>query len=192
MILDSLIEPLSRLPGLGKRSGMRAALYLLQNKETRLYPLIEALKHVGDNIKTCETCGNLDDISPCSLCRDETRDTRLLCVVEQVSDLMALERTHAYKGHYFVLGGVLSAIDGIGPENLRMALLEKRLQSCEEIILGLSATVEGQTTAHYIATMAGHLGVTVTALAHGLPMGGELNYLDDATIMTALNARRSL
>ncbi len=190
--LDSLIRSLSALPGLGPRSARRMALYLLSNKEKLMLPLIESMRHVADTVKTCETCGNLDIIDPCAICCDPARESNLICVVAHVADLWAIERTHAFKGKYHVLGGVLSALDGVGPENLSFEALEQRVrgQASTELILALSATVDGQSTAHYIADMfAGSNTVKITRLAHGVPVGGELDYLDDGTITAALRSR---
>ncbi len=192
--LIRLIRLLSKLPGLGPRSGRRAALHLVQNKENALAPLIEALNTAKEMIQTCQTCGNLDTLNPCSLCQNKGRDLKTLCIVEDVSDLWALERSGSFKGLYYVLGGTLSALSGIGPEELKIPELLTRLhnEAVEEVILALNATIEGQTTAHYIQSQLEDLPLKVTALAHGVPVGGELNYLDDSTLATALSARRLL
>lgn len=189
-----LIRLLSKLPGLGPRSGRRAALHLIKNKETSLAPLTQALQEAQKAIKTCSTCGNLDVCSPCSLCSNPGRDKKTLCIVEDVSDLWALERGASFKGLYHVLGGTLSALAGIGPEELKIPDLINRIQeeNIEEVILALNATIEGQTTAHYIQSQLETLPIRITALAHGVPIGGELDYLDDGTLTTALTARRSL
>lgn len=189
-----LIRLLSKLPGLGPRSGRRAALHLIKNKETSLAPLTQALQEAQKTIKTCDTCGNLDVCSPCSLCKNPGRDKKTLCIVEDVSDLWALERGASFKGLYHVLGGTLSALAGIGPEELKIPVLINRIQeeNIEEVILALNATIEGQTTAHYIQSQLETLPIRITALALGVPIGGELDYLDDGTLITALNARRSL
>ncbi len=210
--LDRLIQLLARLPGLGPRSARRAALKMIQKPETLMLPLATALEQAAENIRACTTCGNLDTGDTCAICRDPARDGTLICVVEDVGDLWALERSGAFKGLYHVLGGTLSALDGRGPEQLNVAALVERVQagadaeSAEgrpdaaveavgagrprEVILALSATVDGQTTAHYIAERLAGLGVTVSRLAHGVPVGGELDYLDDGTLSAALKARR--
>lgn len=191
--LDHLIRLLAGLPGLGNRSARRIALQLLSKRASLMLPLAQALREAAENIKDCELCGNLDTLSPCTICRDERREPTSLCVVAQVSDVWAIERTGAFKGRYHVLGGLLSALDGIGPEDLRIALLLKRIENApqrpEEIILALSATVDGQSTAHYVSDCLLPKGVKVTRLAHGVPVGGELDYLDDGTITTALKSR---
>ena len=189
--IDALIQLLSKLPGLGPRSARRAALHLLKKGPTAMEPLARALTDAADKIKPCSVCGNLDTTDPCHICIDPRRDRSTLCVVEEVADLWALERA-AYKGRYHVLGGVLSALDGIGPEDLNIARLVERAGGAEvtEIILAMNATVDGQTTAHYITDRLEGTGVTITRLAHGVPVGGELDYLDDGTLTTALKARR--
>ena len=191
--IERLIQLLSRLPGLGPRSARRVALHLVEKREILLQPLAQAMAEAADKVKTCPVCGNFDSIEPCAICRDERRDPAVLCVVEDVGALWAMERTNAFKGRYHVLGGLLSALDGIGPEELGIAGLVKRASAPEvtEIILATPATVEGQTTAHYIADRLGTAGVTVSGLAHGVPVGGELDYLDDGTISAALRARRA-
>lgn len=192
--IDRLIQQLSKLPGLGPRSARRAALHLIKRRDTLFNPLIRALEEVADGIRTCTTCGNVGTHDPCHVCSDARRDPGLICIVEDVADLWALERTAAYRGRYHVLGGLLSAIDGIGPEDLGLGKLAERVSGGEvsEIILALSATVDGQTTAHVIADRLAETGVKVTALAHGVPVGGELDYLDEGTLSTALNARRGV
>ena len=193
---DNLIKALARLPGLGPRSARRIALHLLTNREKTLHPLIHALQQTNDNIRHCETCGNLDLSSPCCICRDPKRSKDSLCVVAGVADLWAIERTGAHKGQYHILGGVLSALDGIGPDELRLRSLLERVRENppEEIILALSATVDGQATAHYLTDKLEDIAGTgkITRLAHGVPVGGELDYLDDGTITTALKSRASL
>ena len=183
---------LGSLPGLGNRSARRIALHLLMNRGSIMMPLADALKRAAEEIKTCSTCGNLDVHDPCSMCQDPKRDTTKICVVSQVSDLWAIERTSAYKGQYHVLGGLLSALDGIGPDQLSIAKLVTRTHDIqpEEIILALSATVDGQSTAHYITDQLAGFKGTITHLAHGVPVGGELDYLDDGTITTALRSRK--
>lgn len=189
--LNNLIRMLAGLPGLGNRSGRRVALHLLSKRRTAMIPLAEALKQAAEQIRECSTCANLDMTDPCGICRDSKRDSSKICVVAGVSDLWAIERTGAYKGLYHVLGGLLSAIDGIGPRELRIDSLVTRTQneSVAEVILALSATVDGQSTAHYIADHLDQSALKITRLAHGVPVGGELDYLDDGTIMTALKSR---
>jgi recombination protein RecR len=190
--IDKLIQLLSKLPGLGPRSGRRAALTLMKRREAMLLPLIDALERVADTVKACSVCGNLDDSDPCTLCRDPRRDPAVVCVVADVADLWALERAQAFKGRYHVLGGVLSALDGIGPEQLNIGPLLRRVEAGEvkEVILALGATVDGQTTAHYLADRLQPFGVALSRLAHGVPVGGELDYLDDGTLIQALKARQ--
>lgn len=189
--LDILIRQLASLPGLGRRSAKRIALHMLTNKENLMLPLAKNLNHVADIIETCESCGNLDEGEICRICRDPKRNRNQLCVVATVADLWAIERTGTYKGTYHVLGGVLSALDGIGPQDLALDSLVANIQqqNINEVILALSATVDGQSTAHYITDMIGKPEITISRLAHGMPMGGELDYLDDGTIATALKAR---
>jgi recombination protein RecR len=192
--IDHLIQLLSRLPGLGPRSARRAALHLIKNAETLITPLALALNTTAAAIRNCGICGNIDTTDPCAVCADPERDRALLCVVEDVADLWALERTGVYSGRYHVLGGRLSALDGIGPEDLSIASLVVRAGGGEvaEIILATNLTVDGQTTAHYITDRLAGCGVKITRLAHGVPVGGELDYLDDGTLTAALRARRTL
>ncbi|HEY7978048.1 MAG TPA: recombination mediator RecR [Rhizomicrobium sp.] len=191
--IERLIQLLSKLPGLGPRSARRAALALLKKREVLLEPLGLAMRDAAAAIKTCEVCGNLDTSSPCSLCNDPRRDPHILCVVEDVADLWALERASVFRGKYHVLGGALSALDGITPEKLNMAPLIARVRDgVEEVILAMNATVEGQTTAHYLMDALAASTVKVTRLAHGVPVGGELDYLDEGTLSHAFKARRSL
>jgi len=202
--IDRLILLLARLPGLGPRSARRAALKMIQKPETLMLPLAAALRQTAENIHACATCGNLDARDPCAICRDPGRDASVICVVEAVGDLWALERSGAFKGLYHVVGGTLSALDGRGPAQLNIASLVARVQQGAgqsgdqpggqpgEVILALSATVDGQTTAHYIAERLAGLGVTVSRLGQGVPVGGELDYLDDGTLSAALKARRSV
>jgi recombination protein RecR len=191
--IERLIQLLAKLPGLGPRSARRAALVLLKKREALLEPLGTAMRDAAQAIKVCETCGNLDTTSPCALCRDPTRDVRLLCVVEDVADLWALERAGVFRGRYHVLGGALSALDGVTPERLNVASLLKRARDgVDEIILAVNATVEGQTTAHYLMDALAPMGVKVTRLAHGVPVGGELDYLDEGTLNAAFRARRDI
>jgi recombination protein RecR len=192
--INRLIQSLAKLPGLGPRSARRAALYMLKRRETVLEPLARALAEAARAVAPCSVCGNLDSRDPCGICTDERRDASLICVVEDVADLWALERTGHFRGRYHVLGGTLSAIDGIGPEDLAIPRLVARAGDPEvnEVIVALSFTVDGQTTAHYLLDRLAGCGVKVTGIAHGVPLGGELHYLDDATLATALSARRSL
>jgi recombination protein RecR len=192
--IDRLIQVLARLPGLGPRSARRAALTLIKRKESALLPLIEALKDAAEHVRTCSQCGNLDAADPCSICRDQRRDPAILCVVADVADLWALERTAAFKGRYHVLGGVLSALDGIGPEQLNLKPLFRRIDAGEvkEVVLALGATVDGQTTAHFLSDRLQPFGLSVSRLAHGVPVGGELDYLDDGTLIQALQARQAI
>ena len=183
---------LAKLPGLGPRSARRMVLHLLKRREALMLPLIEALQKAIHQVQACSICGNLGGSDPCEICTDTRRDRSLMCVVEDVADLWALERSHAYRGHYHVLGGTLSALEGIRPEDLRVEALLERLKDgqVKEIILALNATVEGQTTAHYVVDKLAATGVVISKLAHGLPVGGELDYLDDGTLTAALHARR--
>ncbi|HVO16025.1 MAG TPA: recombination mediator RecR [Alphaproteobacteria bacterium] len=190
--IDRLIQLLAKLPGLGPRSARRAALYLIKRREAVLEPLAKALADAAANIRVCSVCGNFDTVDPCPICADAKRDGSVICVVEEVADLWAMERTGAYRGRYHVLGGTLSALDGIGPDDLNIARLLARVAQggVREIILATNATVDGQTTAHYITDRLAETGVTVSRLAHGMPMGAELDYLDDGTLTAALKARR--
>ena len=190
--LERLIQLLSRLPGLGPRSARRAVLHMMKKRESLMLPLAEAMARAAESVTLCSNCGNLDTQDPCQICRDPRRDPKLLCVVEEVADLWALERSGAFKGGYHVLGGTLSAIDGRGPDQLNMGRLVERASAgeVEEVILALSATVDGQTTAHYISERLADSGIKVSRLAHGVPVGGELDYLDDGTLTAALRARR--
>ncbi|MDH3242210.1 MAG: recombination mediator RecR [Alphaproteobacteria bacterium] len=190
--IERLIGLLAKLPGLGPRSARRAALHLLKRKDTVMVPLARVMEETAEAIGSCGICGNLDSRDPCGVCADPGRDRALICVVEEVADLWALERAGAFRGRYHVLGGVLSALDGIGPEDLNLANLLARAETAEvrEVILALPATVDGQTTAHYISERLEGRDVAVTRLAHGVPVGGELDYLDDGTISAAMNARR--
>ncbi len=190
--IDRLIQLLAKLPGLGPRSARRAALHLVKRRETLLVPLARALAEAADAIRTCSVCGNLDAGDPCAVCADTRRDPSVICVVEDVADLWALERAGSFRGTYHVLGGVLSALDGVGPEDLNLSALVTRAGAgaVTEVILATSATVDGQTTAHYIAERLAGCNVVVSGLAHGVPVGGELDYLDDGTLSAALKARR--
>jgi recombination protein RecR len=190
--LDTLIRLLAKLPGLGPRSARRAALFLIKRREQVMEPLAEALSAAAAAIRPCAVCGNLDTTDPCVICRNPERDATMICVVEDLADLWALERTGAFRGRYHVLGGTLSALDGIGPEELNIARLITRLGPETELILALNATVDGQTTAHYIADRAAPTGARISRLAQGVPIGGELDYLDEGTLTAALKARRAL
>ncbi len=189
--LERLIQLLSRLPGLGPRSARRAALHLVKKKEPLLVPLSAALKEVVDKVMPCETCGNIDTSSPCTLCRDPRRDTTTIVVVEDVSDLWALERASAINASYHVLGGTLSPLDGVGPGDLAIASLVDRVATggIKEVIIAVNATIEGQTTAHYITEQLDELEVSISRLAHGVPVGGELDYLDEGTLSAAMRSR---
>jgi recombination protein RecR len=190
--IERLIALLAKLPGLGPRSARRATLALLKRREQLLSPLAEALAEAADRVKVCSVCGSLDTRDPCAICNDPAREASLLCVVEEVGALWAMERAGAYRGRYHVLGGLLSALDGVGPEALRVAPLVARAHAepVKEVILALPATVDGQTTAHYLADRLAGADVSVTTLARGVPVGGELDWLDDGTIAQALRARR--
>ncbi|HBT37242.1 MAG TPA: recombination protein RecR [Hyphomonas sp.] len=189
-----LIELISRLPGLGPRSARRVAMFLLKRRDTLLKPLADALAEAGEKIERCKVCGNFDTVQPCAVCQAGGRDDALVCVVEDVPDLWALERGGAFRGRYHVLGGVLSAIDGITPDDLNIPSLVTRVDAggIREVILALNATVDGQTTAHYVAELLEGKGVSVTRLAHGVPVGGELDHLDDGTLAAALRSRRDI
>jgi recombination protein RecR len=190
--IERLIALLAKLPGLGPRSARRAALTLLKRKDQLLAPLAEAMADAAARVKVCQVCGSLDTRDPCAICADATRDGSLICVVEEVGALWAMERAGAFRGRYHVLGGLLSALDGVGPDALRIAPLVARAHEAavKEAILALPATVDGQTTAHYLADRLASSGVSVTMLARGVPVGGELDWLDDGTIVQALRARR--
>jgi recombination protein RecR len=191
--IEKLVQLLAKLPGLGPRSARRAALVLLKKREALLEPLGQAMRDAAAAIRVCPTCGNLDTTSPCAVCRDPRRDGHVLCVVEDVADLWALERAGVFRGRYHVLGGALSALDGITPEKLNVAPLAARVTGgIEEVILAMNATVEGQTTAHYLMDILGDANVKVTRLAHGVPVGGELDYLDEGTLSAAFRARREM
>jgi recombination protein RecR len=190
--IEALSSALARLPGLGPRSARRAVLWLVKHRETALPALLEALAGVAETLVECHTCGNVDTADPCAICTDPRRDARALCVVEEVSDVWALDRARLFPGRYHVLGGRLSALDGIGPEDLNIASLLSRVEAggIEEVVLAMNATLEGQTTAHYLAERLEAFPLRVTQLAHGLPVGGELDYLDEGTLAQALRARR--
>lgn len=192
--IERLVQLLARLPGLGPRSARKAVLALLKRRNDLLLPLSDALQQAVAKIVECPICGNLDTVSPCSICSDPRRDQSMIVVIEEVGDLWALERAGVVSARYHVLGGHLSPLDGIGPEQLNVAGLLMRAQSPEvkEILLALNATVEGQSTAHYISDRLASSGVIVSRLAHGVPIGGELDYLDDGTLAAAFKARRKI
>jgi recombination protein RecR len=192
--IERLIELMAKLPGLGPRSARRAALALVKKRERLLAPLARAMAEVAERVRTCRTCGNLATAEDCAICLDPKRDAALICVVEDVAGLWALERAAVFRGRYHVLGGVLSALDGVTPENLRIPELAERARAPEviEVILAVGATIDGQTTAHVIADYLEGTGVELTSLAKGVPVGGELDYLDDGTISAALAARKAL
>ncbi|MGU3537827.1 recombination mediator RecR [Methylobacterium sp. A54F] len=189
--IERLIQLLARMPGLGPRSARRAALQLIKKREALLAPLAEAMRVAAERIVVCTSCGNLDTQEPCTICRDAARDPSVLVVVEDVSDLWALERSGAVQARYHVLGGVLSALDGVRPEHLNIARLVERAgdPAVKEVILALNATVDGQTTAHYVTESLKPLGLRITRLAHGVPVGGELDYLDEGTLTAAIRSR---
>lgn len=190
--IEELIALLAKLPGLGPRSARRAALHLIKKREQLLLPLARTLSDAAGKIAICKECGNIDTQQPCAVCSDGTRDPSLICVVEEVGDLWALERAQVLNGLYHVLGGTLSPLDGIGPEDLSIAKLIERARDpqVKEVLLALNATVEGQSTAHYLVDQLGGAGVTVSRLAHGVPIGGELDYLDEGTLAAAVKARK--
>ena len=192
--LEKLITYIAKLPGVGKRSARRIALHLLKNKDSLMLPLSSSLKLTAENIKTCSSCGNYDVNDPCNICTNVKRDKTILCVVENVSDLWAIEKGGMYHGQYHILGGVLSAIDGVTPQDLKISNISKRIKTdgIKEVIIATNATLEGQTTAHYIAHNIDSDDVKVTRLAHGIPLGGELDYMDEGTISTAFQARKAL
>jgi recombination protein RecR len=192
--IERLIQLLAKLPGLGPRSARRAALHLFKKRESLMQPLMTAFTEAAERVRLCGICGNLDTIDPCAICTDPRRDRATICVVEDVADLWALERAAVFRGRYHVLGGVLSALDGVGPDDLNIAKLVARAHPPEitEVILAMGATVDGQTTAHYLTDRLRQGGSVVSRLAHGVPVGGELDYLDDGTLGAALKARRPL
>lgn len=189
--IDNFIRLLSKLPGLGPRSGRRAALELIKRKEQLLLPLKDSLIEIYEKILLCEVCNNIDLKSPCSICSNLNRNDNILCVVEEVADLWAIERAGAIKGYYHILGGVLNALDGIGPEELNINKLTHRIENnnIEEVILALSATIDGQTTMHFLSDLLSKYNIRITKLAHGIPIGGELDYLDDGTLTQAILSR---
>ena len=192
--IEKLVKQIAKLPALGTRSARRIVLYLLKKRETSLLPLIADLQDVADNIKKCPICGNFDTEEPCAVCQDSSRDRQTLCVVQDVADLWAMERVGLYRGQYHVLGGILSALDGITPEDLNIESLFSRLAQgqVKEVILALPATIDGQITNHYLLSRLKEYPLKVTTLAQGLPMGAELDYMDDGTIQLALSARKEI
>jgi recombination protein RecR len=192
--IDALTQALARLPGLGPRSARRAVLHLLKKRELAMAPLLNALEAVNRRLAVCATCGNVDTSDPCSVCTDPRRDARLLCVVEEVSDLWALDRSRLFPGTFHVLGGRLSALEGVRPEDLSIDKLVRRVSQggVDEVVLAMNATLEGQTTAHYLAERLESFPIRLTQLAHGLPVGGELDFLDEGTLAQALRARRPI
>ena len=190
--IEALAGALARLPGLGPRSARRAVLWLVKRRETALVQLLDALAMVRGSLVECRICGNVDTQDPCGVCADQRRDARQLCVVEDVADLWALDRSRLYPGRFHVLGGRLSALEGVRPEDLSIGMLIERVAAggIDEVVLAMNATLEGQTTAHYIAERLGDYPVRITQLAHGLPVGGELDYLDEGTLAQAIRARR--
>lgn len=192
--IEVLVKQIAKLPSLGSRSARRIVLHLLNKRENTFLPLIDALNNVAANIKTCEICGNFDTVSPCPICSSETRDASIICVVRDVADLWAMERVSLFKGKYHILGGVLSAMEGVVPEDLNIEALAERISQGEvkELVLALPATIDGQITSHYLVSRFKNLSVKITTLAQGIPMGAELDYMDEGTIQLALNSRKSL
>lgn len=192
--IEKLVKLVSKLPSLGTRSARRIVLNLLKKRENLFLPLIEAMQNVASNVKTCEICGNYDTCSPCSICASELRENGTICVVQDVADLWAMERVSFFKGRYHVLGGILSALDGITPEDLNIEPLLERIakENIKEVILALPATVDGQITAHYLVSRLKDFEVKVSTLAQGIPMGAELDYMDEGTLQLALNSRKAL
>lgn len=192
--IAELIQLIGKLPGLGPRSARRAALHLLKKKDQLMRPLAKAMAEAVDKIVECSNCGNIDTVSPCMLCQDERRDKTLICLVETVGDLWALERAEVIKGQYHVLGGTLSPLDGIGPDDLNISTLIERANSEEvtEVLIALNATVEGQSTSHYITDLLENSNVKISRLAHGVPVGGELDYLDEGTLAAAIKSRKEM
>jgi recombination protein RecR len=192
--IERLISLLAKLPGLGPRSARRAALHLIKKRESLMQPLAAAMSEAAEKITLCPTCGNIDVLSPCAICRDERRDGSMIVVVEEVGDLWALERADVTKAHYHILGGVLSPLDGVDPEDLNLARLVERAMAddVKEVLLALNATVEGQSTSHYIVEQLAPCNVKISQLAHGVPVGGELDYLDEGTLAAAIKARKEM
>lgn len=192
--IDKLINQISKLPGLGRKSAQRIALYLLKNREKSLVPFMQSIKEANKKIINCDICGNIDMTSPCSICQNPKRDQQMLCVIEDVSDLWTLERIGFYRGVYHILGGTLSAINGVGINELNISNILRRIKknNIKEVILALSTTMEGQTTSHVIADKLEHFQIEVTRLAQGIPIGGEVHYLDGNTLSTAFQARKKI
>lgn len=192
--IEKLIKLVAKLPALGQRSARRIVLQLLKKRESLFLPLISAMQDVAQNVKTCEICGNFDTESPCPICKSTTRDDSVICVVQDVADLWAMERVSFFKGKYHVLGGILSALDGVSPEDLNIEKLFYRIQKdgVKEIILALPATIDGQITSNYLIQKLKNFDVKISTLAQGIPMGGELDYMDEGTIQLALNSRKTL
>lgn len=191
--IENLIKRLSKLPGMGKRSASRVALHLLSDKDLNLDPLQQALSFARESVEKCDKCGNLDTENPCHICTHKHKDASKICIVQSVGDIWAMERTRFYDGHYHVLGGVLSALDGVTPEKLSIQPLLERLNNVSEIIMALGATVDGQATAHYVAEQIRihNPDITISRLAYGVPIGGEVEYLDDSTLATAMKSRNA-
>jgi recombination protein RecR len=189
--IENLIKRLAKLPGMGSRSARRVALHLLSDKDMNLAPLEQSLAYAREQVENCDHCGNLDTVNPCTICTNKHKDVAKICIVQSVGDIWTMERTGFYDGHYHVLGGVLSALDGITPDKLRIATLMGRLDGIAEIIMALGATVDGQATAHYIAEQIRKVNpdIRITRLAYGVPIGGEVEYLDDSTLATAMKSR---
>ena len=192
--IEKLVKLIAKLPSLGTRSSRRIVLQLLRKRESLMFPMIEALNTVAQNIKTCEACGNFDTVSPCSICCSDKRENTVLCIVQDVADLWAMERVGFFKGKYHVLGGILSALDGITPEDLNVDNLISRIEPEEisEIIMALPATVDGQITVHYLISRLKGYNIKITTLAQGIPIGAELDYMDEGTIQLAINSRKEL
>ena len=190
--IQNLIKALSKIQGFGNRSAVRATINLISNKEEKLEPLIEALTNVANNIKTCPVCGNFDTVSPCSICNDAKRDSKVLCIISDISSLWAMERGNIFNGKYHITGGILSAINGVEPSDLNLSGLKSRIvdEGIEEVILALPATVDAKITSHYIINLLKDTNVKITELAHGVPLGGELDYLDEGTIGEAIRQRK--
>jgi len=189
--IENLIKRLAKLPGMGARSARRVALHLLSDKDMAMAPLEQALAYAREKVDPCELCGNLDTSNPCAICTHPHKDASKICIIQSVGDIWAMERTAFYNGHYHVLGGVLSALDGVTPDKLRIKSLLPRLDNVTEIIMALGATVDGQATAHYVAEQVrkNHSDITISRLAYGVPIGGEVEYLDDSTLATAMKSR---
>jgi len=192
--IEALSQALARLPGLGPRSARRAVLHLMKKRETALQPLLAALQNVSEKLSTCSVCGNVDTFDPCSICRDPRRDEKMMCVVEEVADLWALDRSRLFPGRYHVLGGRLSALEGVGPGELSIDQLVRRVSAggIDEVVLAMNATLEGQTTAHYLAERLESFPIRLSQLAHGLPLGGRRDYKNKETLAQALRARRPI